>query len=40
MAEKGREEKGKEEMERYTQLNEEFQRITKRNKGKQKNGKD
>ena len=32
MAEKGREEKGKEEMERYTQLNEEFQRITKRNK--------
>ena len=32
IAEKGREEKGKGEKERYTQLNEEFQRITRRNK--------
>ena len=32
MAEKEREEKGKEETERYTQLKEEFQRITRRNK--------
>ena len=32
MAEKEREEKGKEETERYTQLKEEFQIITRRNK--------
>ena len=32
IAEKRREAKGKIEMERYTQLNAEFQRIAKRNK--------
>ena len=32
IAEKGRKEKGKGEKERYTQLNEEFQRIIRRNK--------
>ena len=51
IAEKSREAKGKGEKERYTHLNEEFQRISRRdkkaflrsvqrNRGKQQNGKD
>ena len=40
IAEERREVKGKGERERYTQLNALFQRIGRRNRGKQQNGKD
>ena len=40
IAEERREVKGKGDRERYTQLNALFQRIGRRNRGKQQNGKD